>query len=262
MQGLAFVAAFGFGAIVGSFLNVCIFRLPDGESVVFPGSHCRSCKKPLGWYDNVPLLSFIFLRGHCRHCKSPISRQYFLIEIVTALLFVLFYHFFGPTPTGGIYLVFSMALLVAGVIDLRHRIIPDEITLPGIVLGLGLSALVPTLHGQETWVRGLGASFLGAAIGGGFLYLAGTAAEKILKKEAMGGGDVKLLAMIGAFIGWSGVFWTIFFSSLLGSVAGIYMRLKKGEQYVPYGPYLALAAFMYLFFGSELIRLYWKWLGA
>ncbi len=258
---IPFTAAFLFGSIVGSFLNVCIFRLPDGESVVFPGSHCRACKKLIAWYDNIPLFSYVFLRGQCRHCHAHISRQYFLIELTAAFLFVLFYHIFGATLVGGIYLVFSLALLVEAVIDLRHQIIPDEITLPGIILGLLLSGLIPSLQGQENWMNGLGASFLGALAGGGFLFAAGFLAEKIMKKEAMGGGDVKLMAMIGAFLGWPGVLWTIFVSSVLGSAAGLYLRFKKGEQYIPYGPYLALAAFMYLFYGKAFVQWYLAFLG-
>jgi leader peptidase (prepilin peptidase) / N-methyltransferase len=176
-------------------------------------------------------------------------------------LFVLFYHFFGPTVKGGVYLLLALALLVQGVIDLRHQIIPDEITLPGIVLGLVLSGFFPGLHEQTLWWKGLGMSFFGVLIGGGFLYAAGTLAEKIMKKEAMGGGDVKLLAMIGAFLGWKAILWTIFISSLLGSVAGVYLRLKRGEVYIPYGPYLGLAAFLFMFFGQSFIGWYTRFLG-
>lgn len=248
--------------MTGSFLNVCIFRLPDGESVVFPASHCRGCKKPIAWYDNVPIFSFLFLRARCRQCGAGISWQYFWIELITALTFVLFYSFFGLTALGIIYLVLTLALLVETAIDFRHQIIPDAITLPGIVLGLLLSFVFPELQGQSSRLWGLIWSFVGLLAGGGFLYLSGTLAEKILKKEAMGGGDVKLLAMIGAFLGWKAVLWTIFVSSFLGSLVGIVMRLARGDERIPFGPYLAAAACLYLFIGNQAIEAYLKWIGA
>jgi leader peptidase (prepilin peptidase) / N-methyltransferase len=254
--------AFCFGAVVGSFLNVCILRLPKEESIVFPGSHCVSCNHPLAWFDNVPFFSFIFLKGKCRYCGKKISWQYFVIELLTALLFVLFYHFFGVTPKGVLYLALSLALLVESVIDMRYKIIPDEITLPAIVIALLASAFFPSIHNETSHGRAFLAALIGMFVGGGFLYLAGTIAEWVLKKEAMGGGDVKLLAAVGAVIGWRGVVWTIFVSSLLGSVVGIYLRLKKGEELIPYGPYLGLGAFFYLFIGPQMTEWYFHLISA
>ena len=253
--------ALAIGLITGSFLNVCIFRLPEGKSVVFPASHCRFCNQAIAWYDNIPLLSYAVLSGRCRHCRAAISPQYFWIELFTGVLFVLFYSYFGWTARGIIYLVFSLALLVETAIDFRHQIIPDAITLPGMVLGLAVSACVPGLHGQTSPLWGFAWALVGLLAGGGFLYLTGTLAEWILKKEAMGGGDVKLLAMIGTILGWPGVLWTIFVSSLLGSMVGLYVRCTKGEERIPYGPYLAVAAFSYLFIGKQAIQAYLKFIG-
>ena len=255
------ILVFILGSAVGSFLNVCILRLPKDESIVFPPSHCTACQKSIAWHDNIPLLSFLFLRGHCRHCQAKISWQYPLIEAVTGILFGVFYQVFGPTPQGFLYLYLTLALMVQSVIDLRYKIIPDGITLPAIVIGLVVSAIFPQIHGQETRVSGFLQSFLGMLAGGGFLYVVGTVAEWVLKKEAMGGGDVKLLAAVGAVIGWRGVVWTIFVASFVGSIGGLYLRLTKGEELIPFGPYLALGAFLYLFVGPTAIEWYFNFLG-
>lgn len=254
-------AAGALGAMVGSFLNVCILRMPENQSIVFPSSHCWKCQKPLAWFDNVPILSWLVLGGKCRACRQPISVQYPIIEAVTAAIFVVFWKKYGVTAVGITLLVFTLALLVQSVIDARYRIIPDEITLPGMAIGLVVSFAFPALHGQVTHLGGLWKSFLGLLVGGGFLWAAGSIAEKILKKEAMGGGDVKLLGLIGAVIGLQGVFWTIFVSSVIGSVVGIYFRLRKGEEAIPFGPFLAVAAVMYLFVGPQWIAAYMRALG-
>lgn len=253
--------AFILGAITGSFLNVCIYRLPEGLSVVFPASHCRACQKPIAWIDNIPLVSFALLRGRCRHCSAVISWQYFWVELITAMIFVVYYFYFGLKPVGAVYLLLTLALLTETVIDFRHQIIPDVITLPGIVLGLLLSFIFPELHGQAQRFWSLTWSAVGFLAGGGFLYLAGTMAEKILKKEAMGGGDVKLLAMIGAFLGWQAVLWIVFVSSFLGSIVGLALRFTRGEERIPFGPYLAAAACLYLFVGKETVESYLKFIG-
>lgn len=249
------------GACIGSFLNVCIVRLPEDRSIVFPGSHCVTCKTPIFWYDNIPVLSYLWLRGRCRKCRTGISAVYPLVEIVSAALFVLFYVTFGMTPAAFVYLGLSLALLVETIIDLRYQIIPDEITLPGIVLGLLASTLWPGLHHADIWWSGALASGLGILVGGGFLYAAGTLAEKILKKEAMGGGDVKLLGFIGAVLGWQGVLWTVLVSSFTGAIAGSILRWTTGEERIPFGPYLALGAFLYIFFGQSSIRWYIQMVG-
>lgn len=249
------------GAAVGSFLNVCILRLPKEMSVVFPSSHCFSCNKPIAWFDNIPLISFLVIKGKCRHCGQKISWQYFFIELVTAITFVVIYRFFGLTPKAVVYAALSSALIVQTLIDLRYQIIPDEITLPGIVLGLVCSGFFPQIHDSNAWIAGLVKSLAGMLVGGGFLYLTAVLGEWIFKKEAMGGGDVKLLAMIGTVIGWQGVIWTIFMASVFGSVVGIYLRMKRGDQLIPFGPYIGLGAFLYLFFGQPMIALYVKTLG-
>ena len=257
----ASLGAFGFGAIVGSFLNVCILRLPEGKSIVSPGSHCYGCGKPIVWYDNIPVFSFFILGGRCRACRTKISPQYVIVEILTGLVFVLLYRRFGISVKGIIYVLISCALVVESGIDLKYRIIPDFITLPGIGLGLGLSALFPFLHSEQSRMAGFLQSLVGILAGGGFLYASAIAAEFFLKKEAMGGGDIKLLGMLGAFLGWRGSFWIIFVSSLIGSVFGVYQRLRHGEEAIPFGPYLAIAAFLYMLFGEQAIVWYSHYAG-
>lgn len=254
------IIAFVFGLAVGSFLNVCILRLPKEESIVFPASHCVHCKSPIAWFDNIPLVSFLLLRGKCRHCGVKISWQYFIVETLTGVLFVIFYHFFGVTAKGVIYLLLSLALLVETVIDARHKIIPDEITLPGILIGVIFSALFPQIHNEATWWKAMIWSLAGLLAGGGFLFAVGTLAEWVLKKEAMGGGDVKLLAMIGSVLGIRGVIWTVFASSFIGAVFGTYLRWKTGEELIPFGPYLALGALLYLFVGPTFLEWYFRYL--
>ncbi len=242
--------------MIGSFLNVCILRMPKEESIVFPGSHCFGCQKAIAWYDNLPILSFLILGAKCRHCKAKISWQYPFIEAITGVIFVIFYVVFGPTPKGFLYLYLTLGLLAQSIIDFRYRIIPDEITLSTIVIGLVASAVFPGIHGVDSHWMGFLLSFAGMLLGGGFLYAAGTIAEWVLKKEAMGGGDVKLLAGIGAVIGWQGVLWTIFLSSLIGSVIGVYLRIKKGDELIPFGPYLAAGAVIFIFFGQQIATWY------
>ncbi len=260
MSFLILAFAFGCGAMIGSFLNVCIVRLPKDKSIAFPASHCCSCKAPIAWHDNVPVLSWFLLGGRCRRCKAKFSARYPAIEFLTGCLFILFFVVFGWTPKSGVYLVFSLALLVQTMIDLEHEIIPDAITLPGIALGVAASLALPELQGESSRLAALGQSALGVLAGGGSLWLAGTIAERILKKEAMGGGDVKLLAMVGALLGWPGVLWTIFVSSLFGSVVGLYLRVTAGRERIPFGPYLGLAAFLYLFFGVRAMEWYFRYL--
>ena len=244
------------GASVGSFLNVCVFRIPKNESIIFPASHCQACGHPIAWRDNIPVLSFLLLKGRCRDCRAPISSQYFWVEVSCLVLFFLFYGVFGLTVRGAVYLVLSLALLTESLIDWKHQIIPDGITLPGIVIGLLVSGLFPELHGESVWFRGFLSGGLGVLFGGGVLYAVGTISERIMKKETMGGGDVKLLAMIGAVLGWQGVLGALFISSFFGSVVGIILRWRRGQEKIPFGPYLALGTFLYLFFGQRMIDAY------
>ena len=247
-----------FGAIVGSFLNVCISRLPKGESVVRPGSHCPKCNTPIRVYDNIPILSYILLRAKCRYCHDPISVQYPLVEGITALSSLLLFIKFGPSLSYLFYFVFVAALIVITVIDLYHQIIPDVISLPGIVVGLLGSALGlvgPLVISQVTFW----ASLIGVISGGGSLYLVATVYHWLFKREGMGGGDVKLLAMIGAFLGWKAVILTILLSSFIGSLIGITVILIRGKDFkyaIPFGPFLSLGAVFSLFWGEDLIRWY------
>lgn len=246
-----YIVSIIFGAIVGSFLNVCIFRLPKEESIVWPGSHCPHCNNPIKFYDNIPLVSYILLKGKCRHCHSPISFQYPLIEAITAFTSLILFMKFGPSLSYLFYFLFVAALIVITVIDLYHQIIPDVISLPGIGVGLLASLMVP----QITFFN----SLLGILLGGGSLFLVATLYQWLFKREGMGGGDVKLLAMIGAFMGWKAVILTIFLSSLIGSITGIIIMLMKGKDFkyaIPFGPFLSLGAVIALFYGSSLMDWY------
>lgn len=240
-----------FGAMVGSFLNVCIHRLPKEESIVRPGSHCPKCKTPIRFYDNIPLLSYLLLGGKCRHCKAPISIQYPIVEAITALSSFFLFITFGVSLSFFYYFSFVAALIAITVIDLYHQIIPDVISLPGIVIGLLGSLVIPQI---TFW-----SSLIGVISGGGSLFLVATVYQWLFKREGMGGGDVKLLAMIGAFLGWKAVILTIFLSSFIGSIIGITVMLIKGKDFkyaIPFGPFLALGAVISLFWGENLISWY------
>jgi len=236
---------------VGSFLNVCIFRLPKEESIIWPGSHCPHCKKPIKFYDNIPLISYLLLRGKCRQCHGSISLQYPLVEGITALSSFIAFMEFGPSLSYLFYFSFVAALIVITVIDLYHQIIPDVISLPGIGVGLLASLMIP----QITFSN----SLLGILLGGGSLFLIATVYQWLFKREGMGGGDVKLLAMIGAFLGWKAVILTILLGSLIGSITGIIVMVSKGKDFkyaIPFGPFLSLGAVIALFYGENLIRWY------
>jgi len=240
-----------FGALVGSFLNVCIFRLPNEESIIWPGSHCPHCKNAIKFYDNIPVVSYFLLRGKCRYCKGSISLQYPLVEGITALSSLFLIIKFGPSLSYLFYFAFVAALIVITVIDLYHQIIPDVISLPGIGMGLLASLLIP----QITFSN----SLIGVLLGGGSLFIVATFYQWLFKREGMGGGDIKLLAMIGAFLGWKAVLLTILLSSLIGSVTGILMMVVKGKDFkyaIPFGPFLSLGAVISLFYGEEIVRWY------
>ena len=242
------------GAMVGSFLNVCIYRLPKEESIIWPRSHCPTCKKTIKFYDNIPLISYLLLRGRCRYCKGPISLQYPLVEGITALSSLFLIIKFGPSLSYLFYFAFVAALIAITVIDLYHQIIPDGISLPGIGVGLLASLVIP----QITFFN----SLMGILLGGGSLFLVATLYEWIFKREGMGGGDVKLLAMIGAFLGWKAVILTILLSSLIGSITGILIMILKGKDFkyaIPFGPFLSMGAVIALFYGENLIRWYLYW---
>jgi len=240
-----------FGAIVGSFLNVCIYRIPRGESIVFPGSHCPHCQRSIPFYDNIPLVSYLLLRARCRYCQGSISIQYPLVEGVTALSSFLLFSRFGISWSYLFYFLFLASLVVITVIDLYHQIIPDVISLPGVGIGLIASFILP----QLTFLN----SLIGVLLGGGSLFLVATLYQWLFKREGMGGGDVKLLAMIGAFLGWKSVILTILLSSLIGSMIGVIVMVIKGKDFkyaIPFGPFLSLGAVLSLFYGENLIRWY------
>ena len=246
-----YIVSIIFGALIGSFLNVCIFRLPKEESIVTPGSHCPHCQKPIKFYDNVPLVSYILLNGRCRYCKESISIQYPLVEGITALVSLILFVRFGPTLSYLFYFSFIAALIVISIIDLYHQIIPDVISLPGIGVGLLASLAIPQINFID--------SLIGALLGGGSLFIVATLYQWLFKREGMGGGDVKLLAMIGAFLGWKAVILTILLGSLLGSVSGIIVMVLRGKDFkyaIPFGPFLSLGAVIALFYGQDLIRWY------
>jgi leader peptidase (prepilin peptidase)/N-methyltransferase len=253
---MANVISIIFGSIVGSFLNVCILRLPKEESIVWPGSHCPHCNTPIKFYDNIPLISYILLKGRCRHCHSPISFQYPLIEGIAALGSLILLMKFGPSLSYLFYFIFVAALIVITVIDLYHQIIPDVISLPGVGVGLLASLVIP----QITFFN----SLLGILLGGGSLFLVATLYQWLFKREGMGGGDVKLLAMIGAFLGWKAVILTILLSSLIGSITGIIIMLLKGKDFkyaIPFGPFLSLAAVIALFYQDQIMFWYLQYKG-
>ncbi len=251
LLAIIIVFAFIIGAAAGSFLNVVILRLPaEGESIVFPASRCPKCLQSLKWYDNIPIISFILLKKRCRHCGVPISWQYPLVELCMALLSIALVFRFGFTAALPIYFVFTGALLAIIVIDTNHKIIPDSISLPGIIIGFASSFFNPQLTWQD--------SGIGLLVGGGVLYAVAAGYYLFAKREGMGGGDIKLLAMIGAFLGWQSLPFVVFGSSILGIVVGIGAMVKQrkgGKTMIPYGPFLSVAALFFMFY-RELINYY------
>ena len=246
---------FIFGSIIGSFLNVCIYRLPKGKSVINPPSSCPKCAKFIRWYDNVPLISYIVLRGRCRSCKDRISLRYFIVELITALVLTALFTVFGLSPKFFAYSIMSCGLIVATFVDFEISEIPDEVSMGGLVVGLVLSASMPSIFCAASRWHALLASVLGALAGGASIYIIGFLGELAFKKEAMGGGDVKLMAMIGSFLGWKLVALAFFIAPLFGSIVGIILKIRSGRETIPYGPYLSLAALVAVFFGERIMRL-------
>jgi leader peptidase (prepilin peptidase)/N-methyltransferase len=242
--------AFIFGAAIGSFLNVCIFRLPAETSIVKPRSQCPYCQHPIRNCDNIPLISFIVLRGKCRDCGGKISWRYPLVELITAVLALLLFLKFGLTLSFLVFFIFTAVLIVITFIDLDHQIIPDILTLPGIpIFCLAAIFLV-----KIPWMEAL----IGLLIGGGILFTIAFVYELISKREGMGGGDIKLLAMIGAFLGWKSLIFILLFSSFSGAIIGITaMIIKKQDMKyaIPFGPFLSAAAVAYPFWGVAFTRL-------
>lgn len=240
-----------YGLCVGSFLNVCIYRVPLSRSIVRPGSSCPSCEAHIRWFDNIPVLSYLILKGRCRNCQCRFSVRYPAIETLTGCFALIALINFGLSASALVHFIFFSVLITITFIDIDHRIIPDVISLPGIPLFFLLSFAVPTVTWQE--------AALGIIVGGGSLWLVAWLYERLTGKAGMGGGDIKLLGMIGAFIGWKGVLFTVFFSSLTGSVIGLsIMVAQKGNMKlaIPYGPFLATGGAVYTLCGAQLIDWY------
>jgi len=250
------------GLCIGSFLNVCIWRIPRDESIVFPGSHCPACGHAIAPWDNLPLLSWLILNGRCRHCRGPISPRYFLVELLTGALFTALWLVHGVSVLTPVYLVFAAALVMATFIDLDHLILPDRVTLGGMILGPVLSFALPALQGQTQRLPALVHSLIGLALGYGLLWLVATLGRFILKRDAMGMGDLKLLGAIGACLGGQAVLFTIFVSSLTGTLLGLGLIAagkKELQSKIPYGPHLALAAVLWMLCGPACIAAYLRW---
>ncbi len=244
---------FALGLIFGSFANVVIHRLPIGKSVVRPRSACPKCGKPVVWYDNIPLFSWLWLRARCRFCQSAISIRYPFVELLTGALWAAAYWKFGMTFTAAEVMILTFGLIVVTFIDLDEMIIPDVFSLPGIVLGFAFSLLNP----DRSWID----SLIGILLGGGFLWSIACIYYLITKKEGLGGGDIKLLAWIGAFLGWQCIPFVILCSSITGSLIGVMISLKSKDglkAMIPFGPFIAFAAILYIYSGDLANIFYWE----
>jgi leader peptidase (prepilin peptidase) / N-methyltransferase len=251
MSKIIFLIPFLLGAVIGSFLNVCIYRIPAGQSIVFPPSRCPKCESPIRWYQNIPILSWLVLGGKCASCRNSITIRYPLVEALTGGLFALLVFRFGLQFFVPVLMLLVAILVTITFIDLDHQIIPDFVSLPGIVVGFLGSFLLPWVSWSD--------SLLGILLGGGSLYLVAAGYALLSGKEGMGGGDIKLLAMIGAFLGWKAILPIVFFSSVLGTLVGVPVMLMKradGKLAIPFGPFLSAGAIIYLLWGPWIIRWY------
>jgi len=241
-----------FGALIGSFLNVCIHRQPRGTSIVWPGSACPSCGRALSWFENIPIFSYAFLRGRCRTCHAPISARYPIIEVLTAAMFALAWWYYGPGPLLASRLVFGCALIVLFAIDLEHQLLPNVITLPGIAIGFLLSVINPP---------GWKSSLIGIVAGGGVLFLIAESYYRFRHEEGLGMGDVKMLAMIGAFLGWPLMLLSLMIASLAGSIVGVFLIMTgRGtmKYALPFGTFLAIGAALSAAVGQPVLDWYFR----
>jgi leader peptidase (prepilin peptidase)/N-methyltransferase len=239
-----------FGLIVGSFLNVCIYRLPRRESIVWPASRCTSCNRELAWFENVPVFGWLALRGRCRTCRAPVSAMYPIVETVTGVLFGAAMYWYGPTPLGVVRVAFGCAMIVLFVIDLQHRILPNAITVPGAVIGFVISLFLP-----PGWVS----SLVGLLVGGGLLFAIAEAYYRVRGVDGLGMGDVKMLAMIGAFLGWQLALVTLILASFGGAVLGIgLLATGRGgmQAALPFGTFLAVGAAIAAVAGDPIVTWY------
>jgi leader peptidase (prepilin peptidase)/N-methyltransferase len=238
------------GLCIGSFLNVCIHRMPRGESISFPGSRCGSCGTPIRWYDNVPFVSYLVLGGKCRACKAHVSSRYVLVELLTGFVFASHAFFFEPGVLLAARLIFAAMLIALFFIDLEHQLLPDALTLPGIAVGVAASCFAPP---------GWQASLIGAALGAAILLAVRWLWKRATGVDGMGLGDVKMLAMIGAFLGWQQIWLVLFAASLAGAITGVSIaaaRRGSMKTRLPFGTFLAAAALFASFWGDRLIAWY------
>jgi leader peptidase (prepilin peptidase)/N-methyltransferase len=247
------VMSFVFGACIGSFLNVVICRMPQGQSIVYPQSHCPACNHNIPFYLNIPIFSYFLLKGKCRFCNVPISIRYPLVELITGILALGLFLKFGPTPAALFYFVFCAVLIAVSFIDIDLQIIPDKLSLPGILIFSTSCIFVPQMQFVSVlW---------GILAGGGILYIVALFYYFIRRHQGMGGGDIKLLAMIGAATGVKGVFFTLFTGSVFGTLGGVGAmmltgRAQKTQTKIPFGPFLSLGTILYIFWGDPVIRWY------
>jgi leader peptidase (prepilin peptidase) / N-methyltransferase len=263
---------FLFGLAIGSFLNVCIVRIPERKSIVRPASACPNCGSPIRPYDNIPVLSYLLLRGKCRKCKRRISPMYPAVELLTALLFLGCYLEFGPTAEAVKWAAFSALVIVLGFTDLRERILPDVVNYTGLGIGLGISLFTPPTDGTAKWLSDRLFPFpppapalsvcdavVGALLGAGLLWLVSEAYFRLRGREGMGLGDVKMMLMAGAFLGAKRTLLTIFAGSVLGSILGlafILARRQQSDYELPFGSFLGMAALLVVFFGTPVVNWY------
>ena len=246
-----YAVVFILGILFGSFANVCIYRLPQRLSIIFPRSHCPSCQEALRPWHNIPLLSYLLLGGQCSRCKTTISLRYPLIELSNGLLYIFVYHQYHLSMQTVVFALLATALLIVSCIDIAHTIIPDAITLPGIVVGMCTSLWLTPV--------GIRNAILGVVLGGGLFLLMAILSVMILKREGMGGGDIKLIAMLGAFLGWHAVLVTIFLAAVLGACVGlslILLRCQGRREPLPFGPFLALGALLAMGWGETIFTWY------
>lgn len=251
METIFYIFVFLFGLLLGSFFNVCIYRIPREQSIAFPPSHCTSCNTKLKWTDLIPVFSFLFLGGKCRYCREKISFRYPLIELLTGLIYVVLAVRFGISGTFAAYVVLCSILIIATAIDLEFQIIPNGLVLTGAIAGVLFSLAGLTVD----WLDAL----IGMLVGGGTFLIVALLAHWILKKEGMGGGDIKLMGMIGLLIGWRLTSLSILLSVYAGGLIGgllLLLRIKKRGDAIPYGPFIAAGTLLSIFFGNDLIRWY------
>jgi leader peptidase (prepilin peptidase) / N-methyltransferase len=244
------VVAAAFGAVIGSFLNVCIYRVPLGKSVVWPSSACPHCARELAWYENIPVVSYLLLRGRCRSCRASIGMVYPFVEAITAAMFALAWWYYGPGPLLVSRLIFGCALIVLFAIDLEHHLLPNVITLPGIVIGFLFSLIT-----EPGWA----ASLIGIVVGGGVLWTVAEVYYRVRHEEGLGMGDVKMLAMVGAFLGWKLTLLTLMVGSLTGTVIGLSLIVagKGSMKYaLPFGCFLAVGAAISAVVGPQVLDWY------